>query len=143
MTYRGAGAGLALIAAALLAVSIATPSVLPGELALFAGHPTVHGRVFELQDVYVGLYGAELCNTGGDGACKSREPKASFQYAALGELGLAGLLGVTAIILALLTLRKSEARKGAAKLVALVALLAAVGAGVLILLGPTDEGAVP
>ncbi len=58
MSSRVVGAGLALIAALLLAVQLATPAVLPVQLALFAGHPTVDGHTRHAQDVYVGLYTA-------------------------------------------------------------------------------------
>lgn len=143
MSSRVAGASLALIAAALLAVSVATPVVLPPELSLLAGHPTIKGHTLELQDVYVGFYGAELCNTGGDGTCRSRDPQTSFRLTAFAELGVTALLGASSIVLALLTLRKSERRKGAATLVRLAAVLAAAGAGALIYLGPTDEGTIP
>ena len=71
MSSRVAGAGFALIAAALLAVSIATPVVPPEALSLFSGHPTVNDHTRETQDVYVGLYEAELCNSGGDGTCRA------------------------------------------------------------------------
>src|SRR5512144_1521456 len=114
MSSRGAGAGLALIAAALLAVSIAGPVVMPAQLSLFAGHPTVNGHTREMQDEYVGFYGAQLCNTGGDGTCKSGDAQRMFRLAALGELGMTGLLGMSAFVLALLTLKKSERRKAAA-----------------------------
>src|ERR1041384_5543996 len=100
MSSRVAGASLALVAAALLAVSIATPVVLPAELSLFAGHPTVSGHTHALQHVYVGFYGAEICNTGGDGTCSSRNPKTEFKITALADLGLTGLLATASVVLA-------------------------------------------
>jgi len=62
MPPRLAGAMLALIASALLALSIVTS-------AWWAGHPEVEGRTIDAKSVFVGLHGAEGCNTGGDGAC--------------------------------------------------------------------------
>src|ERR1041384_8531871 len=98
MSSRGAGAGLALIAAAFLAVSAATPTVLPGELALFAGHPTVNGHTLRIKDVYVGLLDAQLCNTGGDGRCTSGvdQEKLGFRVAVYGALAATGLLAIAA-----------------------------------------------
>jgi hypothetical protein len=143
MSSRVAGASLALIAAAVLAVSIATPAVLPGELALFSGHPTVDGHTRTTQKVHVGLYGAEVCNPGGDGTCSSREPVSTFRIAALSTLGATALLIATAVILAILTLRKSEGRHIAGKLVRFLSLLAIAGVGVLLLLEPDPKGTVP
>jgi hypothetical protein len=144
MSSRVAGAGLALIAVALLAVSIATPTVLPAQLSLFAGHPTVAGHVRETQDVYVGFYAARLCNSGGDGTCKSADAATTaYRMAGYAELALTGLLAGIAVALALLTLRKSEQRKTFAALVWSVGALALAGAGALILLGPFHDASAP
>ena len=112
MVSRVAGAGFALIAAALLAVSIATPVVLPETLSLFSGHPTVNDHTRETQDVYVGLYDARLCNSGGDGTCKqgSSEEKPAFRYIGYAELGASGVMTLGLIVLAVLTLWNSERR---------------------------------
>ncbi|HSS01597.1 MAG TPA: hypothetical protein VLM79_31275, partial [Kofleriaceae bacterium] len=145
MSSRGAGAGLALIAAAFLAVSAATPVVLPGDLALFAGHPTVDGHTLRIKDVYVGLLEAQLCNTGGDGRCSSgvEQEKLGFRIAVYGELAATGLLVLAAIALAALTIKKSERRKTAAKVVQLASVLAIVGAGAMLLQGPFREATIP
>ena len=143
MSSRVAGAGLALIAAALFAVSIATPVVLPAQLSLFAGHPTVNGKTREMQDYYVGFYGARLCNPGGDGTCMTGDPQRTFKLTAFAELGVTGLLGASLLVLALLTLRKSERRKAAGRFVRILAVLAAAGAGALIVLGPTEQAEIP
>src|ERR1041384_5605832 len=145
MSSRGAGAGLALIAAAFLAVSAATPVVLPGDLALFAGHPTVDGHTLRIKDVYVGLLEAQLCNTGGDGKCSSgvEQERLGFRIAVYGELAATGLLVIAAIALAALTIKKSERRKTAAKVVQLASVLAIVGAGAMLLQGPFREATIP
>ena len=143
MSSRVTGAGLALIAVALLAVSLATPVVLPAQLSLFAGHPTVAGRTRQVQDVYVGLYSAELCNSGGDGTCKSGDATGGFRALGFAELGLTGVLALGAGTLALLTLRRSERRKGAARLIWVMGALAiACGAG-LVLVGPFHGASAP
>lgn len=143
MSSRVAGAGLALIAVALLAVSIATPIVLPAQLSLFAGHPTVAGHVRETQDVYVGFYAAQLCNSGGDGTCKSGDATTAYRMAGYAELALTGLLAGITLALALLALRKSEQRKVFAVLGWSVGALALAGAGALILLGPFHGASAP
>jgi len=143
MSSRVVGAGLALIAAALFAVSIATPVVVPAELSLFAGHRTVNGHTLEMQDAYVGFYKAQVCNTGGDGTCQNANPQIAFKIAAFAELGVTGIIGVVAVVLALLTLGKSERRKAAARSVRILAVIAMAGAGVMIFLGPTDQGSIP
>src|SRR5512143_3621750 len=132
MSSRVVGAGLALIAAALFAVSIATPAVLPAELSLFAGHRTVNGHTLEMQDAYVGFYTAQVCNTGGDGTCQNANPRIAFKIAAFAELGVTGLVGVIAVVLALLALQRSERRKGAARYVRLLSVIAVAGAGAMI-----------
>jgi hypothetical protein len=144
MSSRVAGAGLALIAAALLAVSIATPVVLPPALSLFAGHPTVKEHVRETQDMYVGLYEARLCNSGGDGTCKSGEAdRRVFRFIGYGELGATGLGVFSLVLLGVLTLKKSEGRKGAAKLVRIANAIGLAGAVGLIALGPFSAAAIP
>jgi len=143
MSSRVAGAGLALVATALLAVSIATPVVVPPELSLFAGHPTVGDHTRETQDVYVGFYHAQLCNSGGDGTCKSGDTTSAFRSTSYGELGATGLLAVSLVVLALLTLQKSERRKGAAYVVRFAAVIAIGGAVALIVQGPFREASIP
>src|SRR5689334_19293727 len=143
MSSRVTGAGLALIAVALLAVSIATPIVLPAELSLFAGHPTVAGHLRETQEVFVSFYTAQLCNIGGDGTCKSGDATTAFRTAGYAELALTGLLAGIALALALLTACKSEQRKRFAILVWSLGALALAGAGALILLGPFHSASAP
>ena len=145
MSSRGAGAALALIAAAFLAVSVATPVVLPGDLALFAGHPTVDGHTLRIKDVYVGLLDAQLCNTGGDGKCTSgvEQEKLGFRIAVYGELATTGLLALAALALAALTIQKSERRKSAAKVVQLASALTIIGAAAMLIQGPFREATIP
>ena len=133
MSSRVAGAGFALIAVALLAVSLATPVVLPAQLSLFAGHPTVGEHTRGIQDVYVGFYSAQLCNSGGDGKCTFGDAATGFRIIGYAELGATGLLVITSTLLALLTLRKSERRKTLASAVWITGALALVGAAALIL----------
>ena len=143
MSSRVTGAGLALIAVALLAVSVATPAVLPAQLSLFAGHPTVANHTRETQDVYVGLYSTELCNSGGDGTCKTGDATLPFRLCGYAELALTGGLALLGVTLALLTLRRSEARKTAARLVWVAGGLAIAAAAGLVLLGPFHGASAP
>ena len=143
MSSRVTGAGLALIAVALLAVSLATPVVLPAPLSLFAGHPTVANHTRETQDVYVGYYSAQLCNVGGDGTCKSGDATLAFRAVGYAELALTAGLAVIALTLALLTLRRSERRKRAARLLWIVGGLALACAGALIAIGPFQGASAP
>jgi hypothetical protein len=151
MSSRVAGAGLALIAAALLAVSIATPVVLPAALSLFAGHPTVKDHTRKSQNVYVGLYTAQMCNNGDDSGgergseltCKSGDAQTGFRLAGYGELGVTGLGAISLVILALLTLQKSERRQGAAAVVRIVNVIGLAGAAALIVQGPFSEASIP
>src|SRR5881394_2852476 len=107
MPPRLAGAMLALIASALLALSIVTS-------AWWAGHPEVEGRTIDAKSVFVGLHGAEGCNTGGDGACTTLELPGAFVATGYAELGVSGLATLAALALAFLTLTRSEGRKGMA-----------------------------
>ena len=142
MSSRVAGAGLALTAAALLVVSIASPVVQP-ELSLYAGHPTVNDHVRELQDVYVTAYEARLCNTGGDGSCTTIDTKLSFRLIGYGDLAATGVCVISATLLALLTLKRSE-RRGAAALGVRIAGVLGLGAtGALLWQGPFTTASAP
>ena len=143
MSSRVTGAGLALIAVALIAVAPLTPAVLPAQLSLFAGHPTVADHTRTTQDVYVGMYSAQLCNTGGDGTCRSGDTTGGFRAFGYAELGLNGALAASALALALLTLRRSERRKSAAHMVWLCGGLALACAAALIILGPFHGASAP
>src|SRR3954452_20836918 len=120
MFSRVAGAGLALIAAALLALSAATPVLVPGELALFAGHPTVNQRTRETQEMHIGLFRAELCNTGGDGTCRSGDTRVAYRGLGYGALAATGVVMIGLILLAALALVNSERRKRFARVVQIV-----------------------
>jgi hypothetical protein len=145
MSSRVVGAGLALIAAALLAVSIATPAVLPAALSLFAGHPTVNDHTRETQDVYIGLYDAQLCNSGGDGTCKSgnADEDLGFRIVGFAELGAIGLGTVSLVALGLLTLRRDDRRKRAARLVRFASALALAGVAAMFVLSPFKSASIP
>ncbi len=129
MSSRLAGAALALIAAALLALSLATS-------AWWSGHPEVEGKTIELKTVYIGLHGAEGCNTGGDGRCSSLEMPGAFTATGFAEVGASGLAALAALLLGLLTLKGAESRKGVANAVIGLAALSIVVAIALIVQGP-------
>ncbi|HET9625281.1 MAG TPA: hypothetical protein VFP84_28130 [Kofleriaceae bacterium] len=143
MSSRVAGAGLALIAAALLVVSIATPVALPAALSMYAGHPTVTGHTREAQDVYVGLYDARLCNSGGDGTCKSGadQTQLGFRIVGFGELAVTALGAFALVMLGVMTIQRSEARKGAARLVRIASVIGVAGMVGLIVLSPFGDKA--
>ncbi|HEY0191775.1 MAG TPA: hypothetical protein VGC42_11690 [Kofleriaceae bacterium] len=149
MSSRVAGAALALIAAALLAVSIATPAVLPPALSLFAGTPTVDGHARKSQNMYVGLYNAQLCNNGdsagedrgGEMVCKTGDSQGAFHFISFGELGASGLGVIAALALAVVTLRRRDSRKGWAKLVRLTSVVGVAGAVGLIATHPVGASA--
>ena len=143
MSSRVAGAGLALIAAALLAASVASPVILPAQLSLFAGHPTVKDRLRDLQDVYVGFYDAQLCNTGGDGTCVSGDTKPAFHWLGYGTLAATGVVTVSATVLALLTIKRSERRRTAALVVRLAGLAALATGGAMVWQAPFTSAQVP
>ena len=146
MSPRVAGAALALIAAALLVVSLATPVVLPKALSLYGGHPTVNGRERAVQDVYVGLYNSELCNTGGDGTCKwgTSETQLGFRVVGYGELAATGVGAFALVMLGALTLQRSENRKGAARLVRIASVIGIAGVVGMLALSPFgDKAGVP
>lgn len=143
MSSRVTGAGLAVIAVALLAVSAATPAVLPAQLSLFAGHPTVASHTRTTQDVYVGLYSAQLCNVGGDGTCKTGDATLPFRLCGYAELALTAGLALLAVVLALLALRRSESRKTVARLMWIVGGLAIADGAALVLLGPFHGASAP
>src|SRR5262249_48706812 len=116
---------------------------LPAPLSLFAGHPTVAEHTRSTQDVYVSLFTAELCNSGGDGKCSYGDATTGFRILSYAELGATGLLALSCVLLALLTLHKSERRKGIAWAVWTSSALAAAVIGAMIVLGPFNEASVP
>ncbi|MBC7976069.1 MAG: hypothetical protein H7138_13940, partial [Myxococcales bacterium] len=143
MFSRVVGAGLALIAAAVLAAVLATPLLVPAEMSLFAGHPTVNGRLRTSQEVYVGLYEARLCNRGGDGTCKSGNATVQFRTAAYSGLATTGILMLGSVALALSVFTKRERRSRAVWVVRLAAVATIGAAAALLALGPFDEASVP
>lgn len=123
------GTVLALTAASLLAVTLATGS-------WWSGHPDINGQTISAKTVHIGMLVAEGCNTGGDGACKALELGGAFnatRYAVAGTtaLTLLALLGV-----ALLTITRSERRKLFAGLVFAGAVLGMLAAIALLVQGP-------
>jgi len=130
MASRAVGALLGVSAAAVIAVSLATP-------AWWDGHPRVDGHTISAKTVSLGLWGgATGCNTGGDEKCSPVPLNEMFAVAALGELGLAGLAALVALALGISAARDGKRKKGVAKLAIASALVAAAGGGVLFLLGP-------
>nr|MBA3818739.1 hypothetical protein [Deltaproteobacteria bacterium] len=136
MASRVGGVVTALTSAALLAVSLATA-------AWWAGPPTINGATRRMQEVFVGLYGAELCNTGGDGTCKPMPLPAGFEMTAWGALAVGGLLLIGTLLIAVLVLARSDRRKPFAKLCLALSVLAALAAAALVLQGPSTQADVP
>lgn len=132
MASRVGGAVLALTAAALVAVSIATS-------AWWSGHPTVGGAIREKQDVYVGPLTAEMCNTGGDGACRDWPRELPFEIASFATLGTSAVLALGALLMIVLLVAGSDGRKAAAKLVIVFAVLSAGAAAAMVVIGPIGE----
>ena len=143
MSSRVAGAGLALIAAALLAAVVATPVLVPAEYSLFAGHPTVAGRTRETQEVYVGLYDARLCNSGGDQTCKSGDPIQPFQITGFSVLGAIGVTLLGSVALLGLALANSRRRRGIAIVTRIAGVLALGGSVGLAVQQPFREATIP
>ncbi|MBA3460152.1 MAG: hypothetical protein H0T46_09345, partial [Deltaproteobacteria bacterium] len=129
MSPRLAGAVLALIAAALLAISIVTS-------AWWTGHPSVEGRTIEAKTVHVGLHGAEGCNTGGDGACTKLDLPGAFTLTGYVAAGATGLLALAMIVMAIMTLQLVEARKKLSTVVFVLVGIAVIVAAALIVQGP-------
>ncbi len=136
MASRVSGAGTALAAAALLAVSLATS-------AWWAGHPTINGQPRRMQDIFVGLHGAELCNTGGDGTCKAMPLPAGFETIAYAELATTGLLILAVLAMAALVWTRHDRRRTLAKLCVPLVGIAGILAGFLLIQGPSRQAAVP
>lgn len=129
MSSRLAGAALALTAAALLLLSLATS-------AWWDGHPEVQGRTIEAKTVHVGLHGSHGCNTGGDGGCTELEMPGAFTTTGYIVLAVAALLALAALLLAISTWRGAEGRKTLAKLVIGLTVVAVIAAIALIVEGP-------
>ena len=129
MSPRLAGAVLALIAAALLAMSIVTS-------AWWEGHPSVEGRTIDAKTVHIGLHGAEGCNTGGDGGCTTLELPDAFTLTGYVGAGAAGLLALAVVLMGILTLQLAEARKKLSIAVFVLAAIAVLVAAALIAQGP-------
>src|SRR5262245_43538263 len=76
--------------------------------AWWAGHPSVNGGApIKLKTMTVTLFGAEGCNTGGDGTCEPLGLAGAFKAQEYAEVGALGLIAVVALILAILALVKS------------------------------------
>jgi hypothetical protein len=129
MSSRLVGAVVALTAVALLAASIVSS-------AWWSGHPQIDGRTITAKDVYVGLYGAQGCNTGGDRSCTPLELPGAFKATGYLELGASSLLAILLVLLAVTTFRASERRKQLARRAIAVGGFATVVAIALIVQGP-------
>ncbi|MDQ3299404.1 MAG: hypothetical protein M3619_22735, partial [Myxococcota bacterium] len=136
MASRVSGAGTALAAAALLAVSIATS-------AWWAGHPTINGQPRRMQEIFVGLHGAELCNTGGDGTCKAMPLPEGFENIAYAELATTSALLLAILAMAALVWSRNDRRRTLAKLCIPLAGIAGILATFLLIQGPSRQAAVP
>src|SRR5271167_599775 len=136
MASRAVGALLGVSAAAAIAVSLATP-------AWWDGHPRVDGHTYTAKDVHVGLWSSTGCNTGGMGNCEVVAVGDTFSTMALAELGVAGLAALLVLALGISAARDGARKKLAAKLAIGAVVLAAVGGGLLIVLGPSIQSAKP
>ena len=97
------GGVLALIAVALLGVSLLVP--------WWSGHPTVDGHDTRLVSVDITLFGGERCNTGGDGECTKLPLVGGFKTLEAMELGAVAAAAALAAALAALALAGAAARK--------------------------------
>lgn len=129
MASRVAGAVLALLAAALLVVSVVAAP-------WWNGHPKFNGAEIKAKEIGVGPLGATGCNTGGDGACMSVPVDPTFETVGFALAGVAGLLAVTAIALGILTARVHPRRKSFAVFAIVGSMIAALLAVVLVVVGP-------
>jgi hypothetical protein len=129
MLSRFGSAILALGATVLLGLAIAS--------AWWSGHPSVNGGApIKLKTMTVSLFGAEGCNTGGDGKCEPLGLAGSFKAQEYVEAGALGLVAVVALLLAILAVVKSPARRGVAKVTMTLVGVAAIVAVVLLVQGP-------
>ena len=129
MASRVAGAVLALIAAALLAVSvIAAP--------WWAGHPKFNGAEIKAKEIAVGPLGARGCNTGGDGACMNVPVDPTFETIGYALVGVTGLLAIVALVLAAMTAKGAAKRKSFAVFAIVGSMIAALLAVLLVVVGP-------
>lgn len=129
MASRVAGAVLALIAAALLVLSVVAAP-------WWSGHPKFNGAEIKAKEIGVGPLGATGCNTGGDGACMSVPVDPTFETVGFALAGVTGLLAVTALALAVFTLRAQPRRKTFAIFVIVGSMIAALLAVLLVVVGP-------
>jgi hypothetical protein len=130
MSPRLIGAVLALVAAILLAVSMAAS-------ALWAGHPSVDGREIEKKTVYIGLIGGQGCNTGGDGTCVDITLSDAFTAVSFVQLGTSSLFVLLALLLAMTAFLNARSRKAISKGAIGVALLCVAVVLAQILIGPS------
>ena len=147
MSSRVGGAVLALAAAALLAVPMATSIALDSG-GWWSGHPTVmmqngERREISAKSVDVSFFAARGCNTGGDQKCEHLSDKlpTGFTWTGLIEAILTGVAAVIAIGLGITSYQNNEGRKILAKLMAAALALSVVGGIALVLQGPKFKGA--
>ena len=133
MSSRVAATALALIAAALLAISVATS-------AWWSGHPVVDGRTSNLRTVYVGPMSATGCKTGGDGSCQKLPIDGGFAATGIAETVALVLLVIGLLALAGLAWKRSEHRKLLATVALAAAGLSIALAAAMILQGPAIKG---
>jgi hypothetical protein len=119
------GVIVALIAAALLATSLATS-------AWWSGHPTFDGKQFDRKTANIGLITANQCNytDGEESDCKHLSVGGSFAITKWVQLGFTGILALSLLLLAI------TRKRGLAKLVMIAAAGSAVMAVVLLVTGP-------
>ena len=128
MSFRVGGV-LALVAAALLAFSLATS-------AWWSGHPATDGHERAMQTVSIGLSGGEGCNTGGEGSCKKILLGGTFKTMSGLVLIVGGLTVLVGLALALTAQLRRTERVPLARTALGAGAVLAVLALVLIVMGP-------
>ena len=128
MSFRVGGA-LALIAAVLLAVSLATS-------AWWSGHPSTDGHERAMQTVSIGLSGGEGCNTGGEGGCKKILLGGTFKTMSGLVLILGALTALAGFALAVMVQTRRKERVPLARTALGAGALLAVLALLLVVIGP-------
>lgn len=130
MSLRVGGAVLALIAAALLAVSIATS-------AWWLGPPEMGGKVYHRKNVHIGLIQAHGCDIADEveTSCKTLSVGTAFTVTKYIELAAVGALALGLIGLGITALMGSNRKRVFAKIA-----LGAAGAGAIVAVGLLLQG---
>src|SRR5258708_2506035 len=141
MAPRALGALFALVAALCFTMALAgavVPKLVPG---WWDGHPTVEGKVFEREDIHIGLLGAWSrgaygCNLGETVECQPLATGGSLDVIGLAELAALALIAITAFLLMRSAYKIGDHRKLLGKLVLIEVALVSAGGAVILALGP-------